>query len=83
MGKSTISMVIFHSYVKLPEGSCHESPIESDPALNQGITYFKALGVGGLRAEDLDVGMEKYHRLMTSGDEYPLVNIQKAMENHH
>ena len=23
MGKSTISMVIFHSYVSLPEGKCH------------------------------------------------------------
>ena len=25
MGKSTISMVIFHSYVKLPEGKYHEN----------------------------------------------------------
>ena len=26
MGKSTISMAIFNSYVKLPEGTCYHSP---------------------------------------------------------
>ena len=31
MGKSTISMVIFHSYVKLPEGNWYLDEVEKMP----------------------------------------------------
>ena len=39
MGKSTISMVIFNSYVKLPEGNNH-SPYEQCPHLAENMENY-------------------------------------------
>ena len=45
MGKSTISMAIFNSYVKLPEGTtygCQKSPclVSSDPYLPESMLIY-------------------------------------------
>ena len=65
MGKSTISMAIFNSYVSHYQ---RVTPQVYRPC--QEVVVFQLQSAGRV-----DVGR--------AWDGYPLVNIQKAMENHH
>ena len=90
MGKSTISMVIFNSYVKLPEGSQFggEALLDQPGFANQGLTLFTA----PKHMENVASTQDTKHQVSSNKQKdiikhthwgYPLVIQQFAIENGH
>jgi hypothetical protein len=82
-------MVIFHSHVSFPEGSqvdstalkCHRGIAPEDLRLSLGVAQVAPHHLGGIPKPPHFLGVSRLTEKLDV--KYPLVNIQKAIENGH
>ena len=77
-------MVIFHSYVKLPEGSCFNQPPQKKRLIAAKVILKAAqLSLIVMTCSDHDVTHKSDHVQLLDKMKYPPVMTNIAIEHHH